>query len=72
MIKNSFSFCEGVSVNSELKLKQEVNCWEDFLEKFETLNSLPRNKLEKIKTQIIEATEHYNNKNIFYFKDKLA
>jgi uncharacterized protein YprB with RNaseH-like and TPR domain len=73
MIQNTFSFIDGVSENSELKIKESgITSWDNFLEKHHELDCLPQSKLDKIKSELFFAKEAYNNNNLNYFKQKVV
>ena len=72
MIQNTFSFIDGVSQNSELKIKEAgIDNWDDFLEQHHELDCLPQSKLDKIKTELFFAKQAHQEKDLNYFKQKV-
>jgi uncharacterized protein YprB with RNaseH-like and TPR domain len=72
MIQNSFSFIDGISQNTELKIKEAgIQNWNDFLEQHHELNCLPQSKLDKIKAELFFAKEAHENNDLEYFKQRV-
>lgn len=72
MLNKTFSHIEGVSIETEKKLREnQIHNWETFLEKHNEINFLPQNKLDKIKSEILLSKEQLKNNNLNYFKEKI-
>jgi len=72
MIENTFVHIDGVSENTERKLwENSIRSWNDFLDNFENIDFLPESKKEKIRNEILFSKQHFEDKNIKYFSNKL-
>ena len=73
MLKKTFCHTSGISQNTEKLLWENgIFSWNDFLERFDSINFLPDSKKEKIRTEILFSKDYLNENNINYFRDKLV
>lgn len=69
MIRHTFSHIKGITPNFEKQLKDKgIFKWDDFFEKIHDLESLPKNKIEKIKTELPLSQQAHAKKDLQYFK----
>lgn len=72
MLKKTFCHIEGISTDSEKLLWENgVDHWDHFYEMFDTLDCLPKGKLEKIKTELPFSQKALESKDLQYFKSRL-
>ena len=72
MLEKTFCHIEGISENTEKILWENGICdWEYFIKNFENISCIPKNKIEKIKSEIFFSKENLKSKNLNYFKKKL-
>lgn len=69
MITHTFSHIKGISSNFEKQLNEKgVFHWDDFFEKIHLLESLPKNKIEKIKAELPISRQALGRNDLQYFK----
>jgi len=71
MLEKTFCHISGVSESAEKKILDEVCCWNDFLENFDSLSCLPKKKLEKIRNEILFSKDRLIENDLKYFKENL-
>lgn len=73
MLKKTFCHVDGISITTEKILwEKEIVSWEVFLEKFESIDFLPQNQIEKIRSELFFSEENLRKKNLDYFRNKLV
>jgi len=72
MIKKTFCHIDGVSETTEKKLwENNINSWEEFLDKHNEINFLPQSKIQKIKNEVLFSKQELEDSNLKYFKEKV-
>ncbi len=72
MINKTFCHIEGVSKETEKLLwNNNIENWEQFLEKHSEINFLPQSKIDKIKTELFFSKQNLEENNLKYFREKL-
>lgn len=72
MLQKTFCHIPGITINSEKILWDNgIKDWDDFLQKYEELNCIPKTKLAKIKNELPTSREALTQKNLSYFKNTL-
>lgn len=72
MLQNTFCHIPGITINSEKILWDHgIKHWDDFLQKYEQLQCIPKTKLIKIKNELPHSREALARKDINYFKNAL-
>lgn len=72
MITHTFSHIKGITSNFEKQLNEKgVFHWDDFFEKMHLLESLPKNKIEKIKAELPLSNQALAKNDLQYFKTSL-
>ena len=71
MLKKTFCHIDGVSEDVERKLISSGYDWDSFISNSNEISFLPKNKIEKIKTEILFSKKMLEEKNISYFQKKI-
>jgi len=72
MLTRTFSHIKGISADFEQQLNAKgITNWDTFFEKIEMLSHLPKNKIEKIKTELALSKQALVKNDLHYFKKLL-
>ena len=72
MLKKTFCHIDGITVDSEKLLWDNgIAHWEDFLQKADILDCLPKGKIESIKSELPLSQNALKQKDLHYFKARL-